>query len=121
MVALLVPIALFLSFAFAAVGVTQIISDGRTRRRLLESNATPEMAAALVSRPPAGATAATLKWGLVLATTGVALIILQFLPYDEDDPIAAGIVLLAAALGMLAGYAVDQGKAARDARSAFRV
>jgi len=122
MVALLVPVALFLSLAFGAIGLAQIISDGRTRRRLLEANASPEMAAALVARPRlASAQASALKWGLVLGTMGIALMIIQFLPYDEDDPITAGIVLLAAAIGLVAGFAVDRRMTARDPQGSSRV
>ena len=121
MEAFLVPIALFLSIAFATVGVTRIITDARTRRRLLEANASPQMAAALVTRPGLGSTQATaLKWGLVLGTIGVALIIIQFLPYDEDDPITAGIVLVSAAIGLVGGYAIEQRIARRDPQRSTR-
>ncbi len=106
MVEVIVPVALFMSVAVAVVGVTRAITDGRTRRRLLESNASAELAAAVVARPREEiAFGDALKWGLLLGSIGVALLIVQFLPYDEDDPIVAGIVLLFAAAGLLAYYA----------------
>ena len=108
MVEIIVPVALFLSIAFGTVGVTQIISDARTRRRLLESNAPPEVVAAIVAPPRRTAVSPVLRWGLILGSVGLALIVLQFLPYDEDDPIAAGILLLAAAIGLLASYAMER-------------
>ena len=105
MVEIIVPVALFMSLAFATVGVTRVISDGRTRRRLLESNASVELASAVVA-PPAGELAfgGPLKWGLLLGSIGIALVIVQFLPYEEDDPIVIGIVMLFAAAGLLAYY-----------------
>jgi peptidoglycan/LPS O-acetylase OafA/YrhL len=109
MVELVVPVALFLTIAFATVGVAQVISDGRTRRRLLEANASPEMAAAIVSPPRSGAAqASTLKWGFLTGALGLALILVQFLPYDADEPIVSGILLVAASIGLLASYALDR-------------
>jgi hypothetical protein len=106
MVEIVVPVALFLSLAFGTIGVTRVISDGRTRRRLLETNAPAELAAAVVSRPqtdvPFGD---ALKWGLVTGAVGLGLIIVQFLPYDADDPISTGLVLLSGAIGLLSYYA----------------
>jgi hypothetical protein len=105
MVEIIVPVALFLSLAFATVGVTRVISDGRTRRRLLESNASAELATAVVARPQADIPFGdALKWGFLLGSIGLALVIVQFLPYDADDPIMTGIVMLFAAAGLLAYY-----------------
>ena len=105
MVEIIVPVALFLSLAFATVGVTRVISDGRTRRRLLESNASAELASAVVA-PPTGdlAFGGALKWGMLLGSVGIALVIVQFLPFDEDDPIVIGIVMLFAAAGLIGYY-----------------
>ena len=106
MVEIVVPVALFLSLAFATVGVTKVISDGRTRRRLLETNAPAELASALVSRPQGDiAFGDALKWGLVIGALGLGLIIVQFLPYDADDPIVSGLVLLSGSIGLLGYYA----------------
>ncbi len=44
----MVPIAFFLSVTFILVGITKVLSDGRTRRRLIEAGATPELARAIV-------------------------------------------------------------------------
>ena len=104
-VEIVVPLAFFISVVVGIVGVTRVISDGRTRRRLLESNATPELAAAVVA-PPRNEPflGETLKWGLVAGAVGIALIVIQFLPYEAEDPITSGIVLLAAAVGLLSYY-----------------
>jgi hypothetical protein len=44
----------------------------------------------------------------MLGSIGLAMILVQFLPYDEDDPIVAGIVLVAAAIGLLGSYAMER-------------
>ena len=110
----LVPVVLFLSLAYAIVGVTKIISDGRTRRRLVEAGATSELAAAITATSQRDlGLYGSLKWGLVIGAIGFALIIIQFLPYREEDPIVFGIVLLFGAIGLLTYYAVARRMADR--------
>jgi hypothetical protein len=116
MVAIIVPLALFISIAYAIVGVTRSVVDGRTRRRLLESNVTPDLAARIVAAPRAERSS-SLEWGLVLGAVGLALIIIQYLPYDEDDPMVMGLLLVAAALGLLANHVISRRTSSADVTS----
>lgn len=109
-----VPIVLFVSLAFVAVAMTRIISDGRTRRKLIEAGASPEVVAAVSAGPGIDAGVAdSLKWGLVIGSLGLALIVVQFLPYRPEEPISFGVVLLFGAGGLLAHYATARRLAAR--------
>jgi len=99
----LVPIVLFVSLAVASIGITRIVSDGRTRRKLIEAGATPEQVQAISARPDPGL-ADALKWGLVIGAIGLALIVIQFIPYRPDEPISFGLVLVFGAGGLLAYY-----------------
>lgn len=101
----LVPIAVFLTLAFTIVAVTRIISDGRTRRRLLQTGVTPELARA-IAEPPRDDPGlyGALKWGLILGAVGLALIVVQFLPYRPEDPIVLGLILVFGAAGLLVYY-----------------
>jgi len=101
----LVPIAFLLSVAFTLVAMTKIISDGRTRRRLIESRAAPDLVRAVVT--PATEDLglySALKWGILTGAVGVALIVVQFLPYRPDQPIVLGVILVFAAAGLIAYY-----------------
>ncbi|HEY2969426.1 MAG TPA: hypothetical protein VGK75_13815 [Casimicrobiaceae bacterium] len=117
----LVPIAFLLSVAFTLVGVTKVISDGSTRRRLIHAGATPELARAIVAAPKDDpGLYGALKWGILTGAVGLALILIQFLPYRSDEPIVLGVILVFAAAGLLAYYvsarrlvrAADRGGAA---------
>ena len=115
MVEIIVPLGLFVSLAYATVGVTRAITDSRVRRRLLESNTSVELASAVVARPrPEPMLGETLKWGMVIGAVGLALILLQFLPFDADDPIAAGILLVSAALALLGYYGMARRMTQRE-------
>lgn len=118
MTAIVVPIAFFLSLVILVIGVAQIVSDGRTRRRLIESNASPEMVQAILLAPGDFGLHMALQWGLVAIGVGLALIVVQFLPFPADGPIAFGIVVLGAGAGLLGYYAVGRRMAARTARPA---
>ena len=101
----LVPIAFLLSVAFTLVGIAKVISDGRTRRRLIEANATPEFTRAIVGAPKEDpGLCGTLKWGIVTGAVGLSLILAQFLPYRSDEPIVLGVILVFAAAGLLTYY-----------------
>src|SRR2546422_6415326 len=104
--ATLVPIAFILGLAFVLVGVRRVISDGRPRRRLIEAGATPELARAVPAVPNDDlGLSGTLRWGLVTGAVGLGLIVIQFLPFRSDEPIALGVILVFAAAGLLTYYA----------------
>jgi hypothetical protein len=110
----LVPLGLFAMIAFIIVGMTKIISDGRIRRRLIETGATPELAKAIMGTPRNDPELyGALKWGLVTGAIGLALVVIQFLPYRPEDPIMLGVILLFAAAGLLGYYVVTRRLASR--------
>jgi hypothetical protein len=101
---LLIPIAFFVSVTMVILGVARIISDGRTRRRLIESGGSAEVSRALAAHQDEHGLFGALKWGIVAIATGLAFVIVQFLPYRDDDPIMFGIVLLFLGAGLLTYY-----------------
>lgn len=105
---LLVPIGFFVAVAYIFVGIVRSVSDGRTRRKLIETGASPELAAALVSAPAGEEVDPMLRWGIVIGALGVGFIVLQFLPFQENDPIMIGLLLVFLSIGLLASYAVTR-------------
>jgi hypothetical protein len=51
----------------------------------------------------------------VTGAVGIALIIIQFLPYRADDPMTLGVILVFAAVGLLGYYASAKRLASRSA------
>ena len=101
----LVPIALFLTLAFTVVSVTRIISESRTRRQMIQAGTPPEQAQAILTPPRRDpALYSALKWGLVIGAAGLALVVIQFLPYQADEPIVYGLILLFTGAGLLTYY-----------------
>jgi uncharacterized membrane protein YedE/YeeE len=101
-----VPIAFILGVALTLVSLTRIISDGITRRRLLKGGATPDLARAIAAAPEENPRLyGTLRWGIVTGAAGIALILIQFLPYRANDPLVLGVLLVFIAAGLLAYFA----------------
>ncbi|HUF30175.1 MAG TPA: DUF6249 domain-containing protein [Gemmatimonadaceae bacterium] len=105
---LLVPFGFFVTVAYIFVGIVRAVSDGRTRRKLIETGASPELAAALVSAPARGEPDPTLRWGIVIGALGLGFIVLQLLPFPEDDPIMIGLLLVFLSAGLLLSYAITR-------------
>ena len=101
---LLVPIAFFVTITVTFLGIARIISEGRTRRRLIEAGGSAEVARALMSSQDEHGLFGALKWGIVAVGVGLSFVIVQFLPYNEDDPIMFGIVLLFLGASLLTYY-----------------
>lgn len=106
--------------AFAGmVAVTRIVSDNRTRRKLVEAHASEQVIHALYMRRTRDPDVfASLKWGLVSVGIGLALLVIQMLPYEFDEPIAYGLMFSFAGAGLLAFYAIAAGAARRSAPDA---
>ena len=102
----LVPLGLFISIVVLFIGLAKIISDGRTRRRLIEAGATAEVVRAVTPaiRDDLGVYSA-LKWGIVIVAAGLALVVIQFLPYRDNDPIVPGILLVFVGAALLIYWA----------------
>lgn len=111
----LVPIAFFLSVTFLFLGITKVLSDGITRRRLIRAGAAPDLARAIVGAPKEDpGLYSSLRWGLLTGAIGLALILVQFIPYRSDEPIVLGVILVFAAGGQL-GYYVTARRLAHSA------
>lgn len=45
-----------------------------------------------------------LKWGIILLFGGVGLIVLEFIPYNEDSPLLYGVMTVFVSFGFLSYY-----------------
>jgi hypothetical protein len=107
----------FVGFFVAVVMIAKILADNWTKRHLTAAHVSDETIRALYARDREEAVFGALRWGLVLCGVGVALMMIQFLPYDFTDPIVYGLMLLLAGGGLLAHYAILDWATRQKARS----
>jgi hypothetical protein len=112
---ILVPIAFF-----AVIGwIVKVISDNRIRRKVLDQRVSDELAEAILKENASTPSAlGALKWGLIVLATGGALVLVQLLSIDADEPLTFGLIFLAAGAGLIAYYLIasqdEEAAAERD-------
>jgi hypothetical protein len=104
--ALLVPLAGIVFFFWALVAITQMVSENRLRRRILDANPSPELVTAMRIPPKQdpGLTG-SLKWGIVMSTVAVGIMVVGYFNIQETA-FGFGVVLLTAGAGLLIYYAI---------------
>lgn len=101
----LVPLGLFAMIVF----IVKIISDNRLRRKVLDSAVSEDMAEALLDRQWAEPrTRSALKWGLVLFSLGIGVLVVDVLALSFESPMAYAVLLLATGLALLGFYAIER-------------
>lgn len=97
----LIPISIFIVFAF----VVKTISDNNVRRLLVEKGSVNEDLKYLFMNMGDLSLPASLKWGIVLVAVGLAVIVGQFLPGDEEV-VTAATMFIFAGVGLLLYYGI---------------
>ena len=97
----LVPVA-FLGLAFwSLTTIVRVLSDNHTRRKAIAAQLSPQHIPALFARQRDAERRSALKWGIVLASTGIGLMLIELVPFDQDGPFAMGTLALSAGVGFL--------------------
>ena len=104
-------------FAFV-LAMTKVLSDNWTKRKLIEARASEDVIRTLFRKESDPEMFAALKWGIVLASVGMGLIVSQYLPGGFEEPLAWGVVMVFGGAGLLAYYAVARALVRQEAREA---
>jgi hypothetical protein len=114
---IIVPSVMFIALAMMILGVARVISDTIIRRRLIAAGNSGDIARMLAASAE-DRVGGALKWGIVAVAAGAALVIIQLLPYERDEPIVLGILLLFVGIGLLVYYSMAR-KAGTSGPGAF--
>lgn len=102
-------VAIFLFAAIAVVFAAHILSRHKERITIIDKGLKAEDYAALYRGAPRQVfPLSSLKWGLILLLTGVAILVGLWLreAYDLEEGVFFGLIALAAGIGLLAFYAI---------------
>lgn len=89
----------------------------RTRKHLIEKGLVDEKVKFLQFNKMEHFAPSSLKWGLVLLFSGVAIVILRFVSAYVPDEIVLGTIMIAAGLGLLIYYIIADAARKRQGKS----
>jgi hypothetical protein len=112
------PTLVLVGFFAFVLGVTKVLSDNWTKRTLIGSRVSDDVVRSLFRKESDPEMFAALKWGIVLVSLGLGLIVSQQLHASFQEPLAWGVVLVFGGVGLLVYYAVARALLRRDAAAA---
>jgi hypothetical protein len=96
---------------FAIVGVfgggvlfVKILTDFFLKRKIVEQGLATEEINSILRKGVEDNKYSGLKWGLILLSAGIGLVIINYVPYDSDTPFPYGILSICVAFGFLTYY-----------------
>ena len=90
----------------AFVSLARIVTDHITMRRIMGAHLSDAALRDLLRWTKDASRRNALKWGLVGIAIGIAMIVVDVLALDADDPAAFGIVIIAGSAALLGFYAL---------------
>ena len=103
-IAIMIPIVLAICFVLAI----QIISDAGVRKRLADTQTDPENIRMLLDAASRARAQSALGWAIVLLFVGLALLVIGAFDIAASNPLAFGLVTIAAGLALLLTLALGR-------------
>lgn len=104
----LLPVALFGSFGATLYYFTKVLTDYILKKKMIEKGYVNEESQAVFKQYKAETKNvnrySSLKWGLIIFSAGIALIIIDALNVDADSTLPYGIFAVCVSLGFMAYY-----------------
>jgi len=105
------PIAILGGVALIWYVIIKFITDYLLKKKMIDKGYVTEESQALFKKDQEKTNLySSLKWGLIILFGGLALIIIEYIPYDEASPLPFGVFSVFVAGGFLIYYAIMQKK-----------
>lgn len=99
------PVVAVLGIAAGLAWMAARVSENWMRKKAVESGATPELMDSLFSAETPPSSLRALKWGMVAVALGIGLGLEALFPYDFEDPVAYGVLLVLGGAALILYYA----------------
>ncbi|MEY8760332.1 DUF6249 domain-containing protein [Chryseobacterium tongliaoense] len=99
----LAPFIVMIALLIAISVVIVVITNYNLKKKILNKENADEKLYVILNNLT-GFNSEMLKWGIILLFGGIGLIVLEFLPYDENTPLPYGVMTVFVALGFLTYY-----------------
>lgn len=103
----LVPVVMFVCITYAFVFAIKAIVDARTRSLLAKGGVSEDLLRSMLAGEQQQRRLASLRWGLVLVTTGIAFGLIQMFGWTDINPGVIALLAFAVGGGQLAFFALS--------------
>lgn len=102
------PISIIGSFGTAVYMFTKIMTDYILKKRMIDKGFVNDSTQAIFKNHENSDKYPALKWGLIALSTGLALVLLEFIDTRPDSPLPYGLLAVFISVGFLAYYFMVQ-------------
>ena len=100
----LLPVALFGSFGTTLYFFTKVLTDYVLKKKMIEKGYVTEETQSVFKEYNAANKYSALKWGLIIFSAGIALIIIDATGVDADSTLPYGIFAVCLSIGFMVYY-----------------
>jgi hypothetical protein len=104
----LLPVALFGSFGATLYYFTKVLTDYILKKKMIEKGYVNEESQSVFKEYKAENRYSALKWGLIIFSAGIALIIIDSLNVDADSTLPYGIFAVCVSLGFMVYFYITR-------------
>jgi len=108
---ILMPISIIGTFGASLYFFVKVMTDYILKKKMIEKGYVNDDTQAIFKQQiPADNKYSSLKWGLIVFSGGLALVILEYIDVRPDSPLPYGLLAVFISLGFLAYYFLVQKK-----------
>ncbi len=111
---ILMPIAVIGTFSFGVYLFTKTISDYNLRKKMVDKGYVNEENKHLLAKQNDDNKYSSLKWGLLVLSAGIGLVIIDYLPRKHDSVLPFGIFAICVSLGFLVYFLIAKNLTKND-------
>lgn len=101
---ILLPVGVLGTIGASIILFTRTISDYILKKKMIDKGYVNEDAQAIFKRNTEENRFTSLKWGLIILSAGLALILMEFIDYDQTSPLPYGLLAVFVSVGFLVYY-----------------
>lgn len=105
---ILMPITIIGSFGTALYMFTKVMTDYILKKKMIDKGFVNDSTQAIFKNHETDDKYPSLKWGLIVLSTGLALVLLEFIETRPDSPLPYGLLAVFISLGFLSYYFMVQ-------------
>jgi hypothetical protein len=102
----LMPVAILGSFGLTIYFFTKVITDYILKKKMIEKGYVNEDTQSIFKTHTSENRFSSLKWGIIVLSGGIALILIHSMEVDPETPLPYGIFSVCIAVGFLVYYVI---------------